>query len=458
QKTVKLAPGSLFQEKVSLPETLRGCFRVQVRNESQTTLAEQIISVVPRPANPGLNAASKFGSLVHLTEENLSVAQKLGVKWSRDHWSFCWYRLEPEPGRWNFQEAQGKLEQASRYGVSVFGVLHGVPAWASVDGSQGYSSRPKEWKKWEEYVEKTVGHFRGKVKVWEVWNEPQSAEFYTELCRHTYPVAKRADPDCVVIGLSSTLFSGSFLKEFVDRGGLNYLDEVSSHIYNYKTGLEENFQKYSQLLGGKPVWNTEGGGWGGSTFYTTRLDYRPGRPGVQQVAKYYTSVMSLPFVRLHCYYWNVWPADYTPAFEYSWTFFEYDSSVKPEGVALAVTAATLEGSQPVKMLAKEDVRVHIFQKGSKIILAGWHDGEGVVPLSFSFPGRYLYRDIMGNERNLVSRGKVTWNLEPEVSFLECEPGKGQELLVKALKTSLAAVSATKTLPARERVPIEIEQQ
>jgi len=453
-KQLQLPPG-FFQEKIELPDYCKGAFRVQVQNDKGKVIAEQVISVIPQCFSSGLRPESKFGALVHLTEENLQVAQKLGIKWSRDHWSFCWYRLEPEPGKWNFQEAEEKVHRAARYGVSVFGVLHGVPSWASIDGSQSYTSRPKDWKKWEEYVEKTVGHFRDKVKVWEIWNEPQSAEFYTQLCQHTYQAAKRANPDCLLIGLSSTLFSGDFLKEFVERGGLNYLDEVSSHIYNYNPGLEEAFLKYSQKLGGKPVWNTEGGGWGGSTFYTSRLDYRPGRPGVQQVAKYYTTVMSLPFVRFHCYYWNIWPADYTPSFEYSWTFFEYDSSVKPEGVAYAVTAATLEGSQPVRILAKGNLKIHVFQRGKKTILAGWNDGEGILSVCFHLPGNYVSRDIMGNEKSFQAQGKMTWNLEKDVSFLEADGLKVEEVL-KALEESLNNIQV-KPVQQQERNPVEIEK-
>ncbi|MCM8757345.1 MAG: hypothetical protein NC823_02565, partial [Candidatus Omnitrophica bacterium] len=455
ERTVMILPGGFSQQELLLPDSLRGAFRGQLESQQNEVLAQQVISVIPRLSHTGLNPESKFGSLVHLNEENLSVAQKLGVKWTRDHWSFCWYRLEPEPGRWNFQEAEEKLEKARKYGLSVFGVLHGVPAWASVDGTQSYTSRPKDWKKWEEYVEKTVSYFKGKVRVWEVWNEPQSAEFYEELCRHTYPVAKKANPDCLVIGLSSTLFSGSFLKEFAERGNLAYLDELSSHIYHYKPGLEETFQKYSHLLGGKPVWNTEGGGWGGSTFYTTRPDYKSGRPGVQQVGKYYTTVYSLPFVRLHCYYWNVWPADYNPAFEYSWTFFEHDSSVKPEGVAYAVTAASLEGSQPVKLLAKGGVRIHIFQKEGRTILVGWQDEEEQVAISLPLSGPFLHRDIMGNERKVVSKGRLVWNLGKEVSFLE-RPGEAKEI-IKVVEEALSGLKETKSLPTDKRVPLEIEQ-
>jgi len=412
--------GTTAAVKIGLPDHLRGSLRALLKDGSGQVLNEQIFAVVPPPRYPGLRPESKFGALVQFSDANLYLARALGTKWSRDHWSFCWYAVEPKPGEWTWEKADEKLDRALKYGVSVFGVLHGTPAWASEDGSQGYTSRPRNWSEWETYVEKTVGHFKGRVRVWEVWNEPQSADFYAELCRRTYAAAKRADPDCLVIGLSSTLFSGGFLRRFVELGGLNHLDEVSAHFYNYSSGLAEAFKKYSQLLGGKPVWNTEGGGWGGSTFYSTRPDYRPERPGVQQVGHFYTTVCSLPEARFQCYYWNTWPADYNPGFEYSWTFIEHDSSLKPEGSAFAVTSYSLDGARPVKILSEDALKIHLFERGSSALAAFWWEEKGELDLELKFPrpAGGLVRDIMGNETPFRNQTALNLKAGRDVQFLE----------------------------------------
>src|SRR5437867_4170770 len=185
----------------------------------------------------------------------------MGVKWTRDHWSFCWFAVEPKPGEWSFEASDQRVERARQYGVSVFGVLHGTPAWASLHGDQSYTSLPRDWNQWERYVEQTVARFRGKVDVWEIWNEPHAAVVYYDLVRYSYAAIKRANPQAIVIGLSSTNYSGDLLREFVQLGGLKYLDEITSHIYQYTPDLRERATYYKRQLESKPLWNTEGGGW-----------------------------------------------------------------------------------------------------------------------------------------------------------------------------------------------------
>ncbi|MBM4046493.1 MAG: hypothetical protein FJ279_15390 [Planctomycetes bacterium] len=435
KETVQIAApaGEAIRFQVPLPQSLRGALRAQVRVDNEV-LAEQVVSIVPPPRKPGLAPESLFGALVKFSDENLTVSRRLGIKWSRDHWSFCWYKVEPEPGKWIFTEADAAIDRALAHGVSVFGVLHGTPSWASRDGQQSYTSIPKDWTQWERYVEQVVSHFKGKVKVWEVWNEPQSATLYYDLCRHSYAAAKRANPDCLVIGCSSTLYSSSFLKEFVQLGGLQHLDEVSAHVYHYSANLREVFEKYSGLLGGRRVWNTEGGGWGGSTFYSTRLDHKPERPGVQQVGRYYTTFAATPIGRMQCYYWNVWPADYTPGYEYTWTFFEYDSSVKPEGVAYAVTAHELEGAKFVATLSEDNLRMHLFERDGASTAALWWEGEGVLKLSLpACDAAVRRRDIMGNDTAFAAVKPFDLEVDKDVQFLHVPlpPSQTRAILARA---------------------------
>lgn len=419
---LKLSPGQL-ERVVRIPERLRGCLRARLRSKDGSVLAEQLFSIIAPPSDPGLKPSSRFGALVHFTDKNLTIARRVGVKWSRDHRSFCWFRVEPEPDKWTFKAADEKINRALRYGVSVFGVLHGTPEWASIDGTRGYASIPRDWKKWEEYVRRVVEHFKGRVRVWEVWNEPQSAELYYDLVRHSYPPAKEANPECLLIGLSSTNYSGGFLNKFVRLGGLKYLDEVSSHIYQYSSHLRRKLISYRKRLGGKPLWNTEAGGWGGGTFYSNRLDYEPERHGVREVARYYTVLASLPGVRMNCYYWNIFPGESNPAFEYRWTFFEYDSSLKPEGVAYAVTANQLEEAEFSDVLSEDDLRAYLFEREGKPLLVLWWEGEGQAKLPFpriAKKAKAIITDIMGNETKLDLAQETTLTVDADAKFISFE--------------------------------------
>jgi hypothetical protein len=94
------------------------------------------------------------------------------------------------------------------------------------------------------YAEFVVGHFKGKVRMYEVWNEwdikiggtsPGTAEDYAKLLKVVYPRIKKIDPEITVLGGCPT--SGGIRKGWLERmlasDVLGSLDAVSIHTYNY---------------------------------------------------------------------------------------------------------------------------------------------------------------------------------------------------------------------------------
>ncbi len=94
------------------------------------------------------------------------------------------------------------------------------------------------------YAEFVVRHFKGKIKLYEVWNEwdikiggtePGDADTYTKLLKVVYPRIKKIDPSIVV--MAGAMTSGGIRKGWLDRmlaaGALTALDAVSIHTYNY---------------------------------------------------------------------------------------------------------------------------------------------------------------------------------------------------------------------------------
>jgi len=135
---------------------------------------------------------------------------------------------------------------------------------------------------WAAYVHNVVSRYKGQVKIWEVWNEPDLASnwsvtqgswwtsppsagdmpnwhdsifAYIRLLRVTYEVAKAADPNCFVatggIGYESFLDAllrytdnptdGSVTSAYPARGGA-WFDAVSFHHYPH-------FSTYDQANG-----------------------------------------------------------------------------------------------------------------------------------------------------------------------------------------------------------------
>lgn len=96
------------------------------------------------------------------------------------------------------------------------------------------------------YAEFIVNQFKGKVRLYEVWNEwdigiggttPGTAETYTRLLKAVYPRMKAIDPGLTVMGggMTSGGIRKGWLEQMLQAGALQALDAVSIHTYNYSS-------------------------------------------------------------------------------------------------------------------------------------------------------------------------------------------------------------------------------
>jgi hypothetical protein len=93
---------------------------------------------------------------------------------------------------------------------------------------------------WKKFVAAIASHFLGRVRHWEIWNEPNidlfwqpsraSGRHYAELVALTAPVIKAADPQAVLSGCCSDI-DIAFIQEGLDAGLGDYLDGFAVHPY-----------------------------------------------------------------------------------------------------------------------------------------------------------------------------------------------------------------------------------
>ena len=173
----------------------------------------------------------------HYTLEKVERAAQLmkeaGVGFVR--MDFLWSDLEPEKGRWDFDKYDRLLEILSKNNIKILGLLNYNAAWAKGNWN---TPPPKDF--FALYAKTVVHRYKGKVKYWEIWNEPNQDIYwvpqdglkaYTELLKETYPVIKREDPSAVILigGLSgNAAFS---LQELYQNGGKDFFDVVNFHPF-----------------------------------------------------------------------------------------------------------------------------------------------------------------------------------------------------------------------------------
>lgn len=99
----------------------------------------------------------------------------------------------------------------------------------------------EEKRAWENYVEACVRRYRGKVRWYEIWNEPDgqwcwkhgpNAAEYADFTIATANAIHRADSQAKAIGGVLCFIQMPFFKVMFDRGVADAVDAVSFHRYN----------------------------------------------------------------------------------------------------------------------------------------------------------------------------------------------------------------------------------
>ena len=143
--------------------------------------------------------------------------------------------VEPEEGKWTWTRLNEQLAYAEAQHMEFFGLLLGNPKWNTKDarGNMPVHNLPA----WSEYVSEIVKHAKGRIRYWEVWNEPpnftgkdQTPEDYAKIVVSAYDAAKAADPSCRV-GLAAKSVHVNYLEQVIKAGAKDHFDYITVHPY-----------------------------------------------------------------------------------------------------------------------------------------------------------------------------------------------------------------------------------
>jgi Ricin-type beta-trefoil lectin domain-like/Glycosyl hydrolases family 39 len=186
-----------------------------------------------------------------------------------------WSLLEPRKGQWDFTVLDRFVNEAQARNKEVILTLGQSPTWASArPGDVSYNgagapAEPRNIQDWRDYVSTVANRYRGRIKYYEIWNEPNDVNFYSgsipkmvELTNEAAAILKSVDASNTVI--SPPPYTTGWLDEFLAAGGANNVDVIGFHAYstppeefagalaNARLVIEE------RGLSAKPMWNTEG--------------------------------------------------------------------------------------------------------------------------------------------------------------------------------------------------------
>ncbi len=152
-----------------------------------------------------------------------------------------WNRVEPRPEEFAWEAFDEAVDAARERGVEVVFVLGPCAVWAvnpawQVPPEKAPRSVPQSIEVWRRYVRSAVTHFRGRVAVWQVREQPSARNFrgarreYAALLRAAAEEARAADPAARIIVPEAGYLDIAAMDRFIAGGDCDYVDVLGIYL------------------------------------------------------------------------------------------------------------------------------------------------------------------------------------------------------------------------------------
>lgn len=239
------------------------------------------LSTAISPATPAEGRAALFGLTVH-DYVHVKPLVTFGTTRTWDAYpGLDWADANPASGQYNFSPLNRFIAVNQAQRAEIIYTFGRTPQWASLQPEAPGPYGPGQCgapnlSAWDQYVTAVVTNAAGRIKYWELWNEPNDAQFYcgdipamVTMARHAYEIIKGIDPSAQVLSPAVTGSLGpSWLASFLSSGGSSYVDIIAFHGYGTANAEDLNsiVNSYRVILSthdlsSMPLWDTEGS-WG----------------------------------------------------------------------------------------------------------------------------------------------------------------------------------------------------
>jgi hypothetical protein len=295
-----------------------------------------------------------FGLHIHHAGAATAWPEVPFSKWRLWDAYVAWPSLEPSKGQWRFQTLDKYVALAEQHNIGILLPLGLTPRWASARPFEksayqpGNAAEPNDIGDWRDYVKTVASRYKGRIREYEIWNEPNSESFWTgdvnqmiDLTREASQIIHEIDADAKIVSPSATTMNGvAWLAEFLAKGGGQYVDVIGFHFYvtphppETMVLLIREVKRVMKENGAvkKPLWNTETG-WSGPKPF----------PSPELAAAYLVRAQLLAWANgVQRFYWYAWD-------NHSWVTLQTtekdNRTLTDAGKAYASTEKWLVGSQ-----------------------------------------------------------------------------------------------------------------
>ncbi len=437
---IDVGPGATTTQEMKLPASWKGFYRAYATFGSVLTPVVRLAVLPKRASNDGvlgINHAFADSALIRL-------ASKFGVTWYRD-WSLKWQHLEPTKGEWHFDLGDAQIDRVLREGPRVMALMPPFPSadWSSeapaglpTKGYPGVRLKqawgPKDPAELAEFIERTVAHVKGRVRVFEFLNEPIYTDYalpsrdetqyggrkytpadYVALLDVAAKAMKKADPACLVMGGISG-GPDAMTREVISAGCLKHVDIFNLHIYPGARKPEGFIGPMDDLLafmdksgGRKPIWMTEFSYYGADDLPMKPFHYSQGvwadarlldseRQCAQFTVRWFAIMLTHGVEKIFVHSGASGRAN-DPQFECA--FLEYGGAPRKLAPALAVLTELL-GPKPAasgfKRLGERGCAAAFEAAGRSVVML-WEEEDGPGAQVSGLPADARRLDMMGRD-------------------------------------------------------------
>jgi hypothetical protein len=206
-----------------------------------------------------------------------------------------WRNIERSKGVFDWARLDDLVNKARKSGFEILYCMGQPPNWATGGLTYGDSLRPSintsgrlngyppvKLQDWADFVTTLAKRYKGKIKYYEVWNEPNNQPYFVgtideliNLTKTAYRALKAVDSTIQVVSASPTRsFKGVEYMDAYLAGAKDYIDIVGVHLYMHPEQPEKQMdliEAYKNVMTkhgikNKPIWDTE------STWHTYKYN------------------------------------------------------------------------------------------------------------------------------------------------------------------------------------------
>lgn len=237
------------------------------------------------PRGPIGDRNSPFG----IFGQKLVYAKQMGeagARWYSDY--LDWAALNPARGKFDWKQAEERMQRARDAGVNLMITFWGTPEWVRPSHPERFTFGPDDLGAARDFFREVAAHCRGRADWWLPWIEPNvardttfgfpegywasrpHARSYAAYQRAAYEGAKAGNPECRVVGMGTAGVDLGFIRKCYDEGAADSFDVMNVHYYAVSAPFEEQHpeQVFADLRAlmaeygdaEKPILCSEGGG------------------------------------------------------------------------------------------------------------------------------------------------------------------------------------------------------